>query len=543
MRTRSVLLVAIGAMVLSVLGPLGGGEVAASGEAPASISTEICHPKPPDVCWKEGPTVNPQGKRLYFQLLDDYTIDIEAHIAVLGDLPPGRFDNTKWQNRMLNRLADISVPACSGAGCKVAGFDYLALENGVLTIREGYRWDGPSTPRNIKLMGNMRASLVHDAIYDLMRARLIVPQTGIVNSTGGLNRLIADVMFYILAIEDGAPGPAASFDVIRGFGGSRTRWILHEKFPWKWHSVAAAGPDMAVPASCQAQMVQLDGSNSRWAKSLTWFEGTEPLGIGVSPVVLLEPGIHVITLQADDLVADPYSFNYDPGHFPDTDQLVVTVGRLGMIIGTEGADRLVGTPGDDMIVGLGGDDTIKGGGGNDTICGGPGKDKLIGQGGDDSLDGGRGSDILRGGPGNDVLAGRGGNDLLTGGGGNDRMHGGPGKDTVSFASATATITADLAAGLADGQGGDTLIAVEHLIGSDKADRLIGDRDANRLWGGKGNDVIIGRGGADKLYGRAGDDRLLGKAGDDTLVGGSGVDYVNGGPGNDVCRGETLIACE
>ncbi len=543
MHTRSVPLVAIGAMVLSVLGPVGVGEVAAEEAAPAAIAPVICHPNAPDVCWKEGPTVNAQGKRLYFQLLDDYSIDIGALIGDLGKLPPGRFDNTKWQNRMLNRLAAISVPACSGGGCPVAGFDYLALEKGVLTIRAGYRWDGPSTPRNIKLMANMRASLVHDAIYDLMRARLIVPQTGIVNSTGGLNRLIADVMFYILAVEDGAPGPGASFDVIRLGGGPRTRWILHEKFPWKWHSVAAAGPDMAVPVSCQAQMVQLDGSGSRWAKSLTWFEGTEQLGFGVSPLVLLNPGRHVITLQADDLAADPYKFNYDPNHFLDIDQVVVTVGRPGMIIGTENADILVGTAGDDMIVGLGGDDIIKGGGGDDMICGGLGNDKLIGQGGDDSLFGGGGDDILRGGAGNDVLGGRTGNDVLAGGRGNDTMDGGAGKDTVTFASATRKITANLADGFAEGQGTDSLTAIEHLIGSDKADRLVGNSASNRLWGAQGDDVIIGRGGADKLFGRAGDDRLLGKAGNDKLVGGSGVDYVNGGPGDDMCSGETRIACE
>ncbi len=41
---------------------------------------------------------------------------------------------------------------------------------GVLTIRKGYAWDGPSGP-TFDTLNFMRGSLVHDALYQLMRER------------------------------------------------------------------------------------------------------------------------------------------------------------------------------------------------------------------------------------------------------------------------------------------------------------------------------------------------------------------------------------
>ena len=55
---------------------------------------------------------------------------------------------------------------------KILGF-YIASEfveltqDGVLVIREGYAWDGPSGP-TYDSKSSMRASLVHDALYQLM---------------------------------------------------------------------------------------------------------------------------------------------------------------------------------------------------------------------------------------------------------------------------------------------------------------------------------------------------------------------------------------
>ena len=47
--------------------------------------------------------------------------------------------------------------------------EYIALTTaGRLTIRRGYAWDGPSGP-SIHSKNFMRGSLVHDALYQLMR--------------------------------------------------------------------------------------------------------------------------------------------------------------------------------------------------------------------------------------------------------------------------------------------------------------------------------------------------------------------------------------
>jgi hypothetical protein len=47
--------------------------------------------------------------------------------------------------------------------------EYISLDTtGVLTIKDGYAWDGPSGP-SIDTLSFMRGSLVHDALYQLMR--------------------------------------------------------------------------------------------------------------------------------------------------------------------------------------------------------------------------------------------------------------------------------------------------------------------------------------------------------------------------------------
>lgn len=47
--------------------------------------------------------------------------------------------------------------------------DFIALNtSGLLTIKKGYAWDGPSGP-TVDTLNFMRGSLVHDALYQLMR--------------------------------------------------------------------------------------------------------------------------------------------------------------------------------------------------------------------------------------------------------------------------------------------------------------------------------------------------------------------------------------
>ena len=55
--------------------------------------------------------------------------------------------------------------------------DFLDLSlSGKLVVKKGYAWDGPSGPV-IDTKENLRASLVHDALYQLMRRDFLKTRT------------------------------------------------------------------------------------------------------------------------------------------------------------------------------------------------------------------------------------------------------------------------------------------------------------------------------------------------------------------------------
>ena len=170
-------------------------------------------------------------------------------------------------------------------------------------------------------------------------------------------------------------------------------------------------------------------------------------------------------------------------------------------IGSDFADTITG----DSYVNI-----IDGGKGNDTLNGESGNDTLIGGAGSDSLDGGYGDDWLIGGLGNDTLNGNSGN------------------DTVDYSSATSAINADLSTGISTGQGTDTLVAIERIIGTNRADVMGWLSNATTtntslaLLGGKGNDSLVGSSGYDTLDGGEGADTLAGGANADTYY----VDHTN-----------------
>ncbi len=176
------------------------------------------------------------------------------------------------------------------------------------------------------------------------------------------------------------------------------------------------------------------------------------------------------------------------------------LGVVATIIGTPDPEVINGTAGNDVILAGNGDDTVNGLGGNDIICGGNGND---------TINGGDGNDLLDGGPGNDALRGE------------------AGVDTVSYASATAAVTASLTANAGSGGGGaDTFVLVENVTGSAFHDVLVGNAGANVLLGQNGNDRLDGVAGNDDLQGGNGDDLLTGRLGNDRYHGGAGIDTAN-----------------
>jgi hypothetical protein len=256
------------------------------------------------------------------------------------------------------------------------------------------------------------------------------------------------------------------------------------------------------------------------------------------------------------------------------------VGAAGNIIAGPGVTVTEGGPPAPVaetgvtITGTAGNDTINGTALADVLSGLAGNDTLQGYAGDDKLDGGGMTDRLWGGDGNDSLAGGAGNDTLDGGAGNDGLNGGDGTDTAEYRSAAAGVTMSLAVAGAQntgGAGGDTVTAVENLIGSAYADTLSGSSGSNKLIGSTGNDILDGGAGNDTLSGGAGSDtasyasaaagvsvslattaaqntvgagsdtltsieNLIGSAYADTLTGNGGANVLNGRAGDDTLNG-------
>jgi len=89
--------------------------------------------------------------------------------------------------------------------------EFIDLDtNGNLKVKKGYAWDGPSGPvKDTK--ENMRASLIHDALYQLMRHGELKSRT---------HRKAADQIFKDICKADGVSNLRASiyYKALRRFG-------------------------------------------------------------------------------------------------------------------------------------------------------------------------------------------------------------------------------------------------------------------------------------------------------------------------------------
>ena len=102
------------------------------------------------------------------------------------------------------------------------------------------------------------------------------------------------------------------------------------------------------------------------------------------------------------------------------------------------------------------------------------------------------------------------------------FRGGAGKDTVSYADATAGVTARLGNGPDDGRPGDDddIADAETIVGSRFADDLAGTPAAEAFRPGQGDDVVRGDGGADRYESLAtadGADRIIGSRQGDIVL--------------------------
>ncbi len=89
--------------------------------------------------------------------------------------------------------------------------EFIDLDtNGELVVKNAYAWDGPSGPV-IDTPKNMRASLVHDALYQLMRNEELRART---------HRKTADKLFRDICKEDAVSSLRANvyYRALRKFG-------------------------------------------------------------------------------------------------------------------------------------------------------------------------------------------------------------------------------------------------------------------------------------------------------------------------------------
>lgn len=211
-----------------------------------------------------------------------------------------------------------------------------------------------------------------------------------------------------------------------------------------------------------------------------------------------------------------------------------TLTGIEYVVGSEFDDTITGDDGDNLFFLLGGDDSLDGGGeaelgdvvmyewseaavtvnlttgtatgeGSDTLTG---VEHVVGSTLDDTITGDASVNYLVGREGNDTLIGMAGDDGFVGGDGDETIDGGRGVDWVDFEDAPGPVTADLVAGTATGDGSDTLVGIEGMLGSQNDDTLTGDSADNTIMGRDGDDVLDGAAGTDTLDGGAGTDTCL-----------------------------------
>ncbi len=191
------------------------------------------------------------------------------------------------------------------------------------------------------------------------------------------------------------------------------------------------------------------------------------------------------------------------------------------------------------LIGSDYDDWLSGDDENNELYGGAGNDLLEGREGHDGLYGGIGNDHLKGGGGVDNLYGGAGEDILDGGAGEDYARYDFSNKGIAIELSNRGKQSDLGDSSIEGSDsiGDTLISIEHVVGSNHADYVSGDGKANELRGLQGDDILYGRDGDDQLEGDEGDDRLYGEDGEDRIDGGWGDDHLYGGDDNDQLYGD------
>lgn len=102
-------------------------------------------------------------------------------------------DHIKYTSGYKYQLAEDYTLQTTIIPFKEVNTEFIKLTTtGLLTIKEGYAWDGPSGP-TIDTKSSMRGALVHDAGYQLAREELISQHY----------RIKLDELLHDICVEDG----------------------------------------------------------------------------------------------------------------------------------------------------------------------------------------------------------------------------------------------------------------------------------------------------------------------------------------------------
>ncbi len=112
----------------------------------------------------------------------------------------------------------VSVDTPYVVGAKIKAPFIRMGKTGRMMVLKGYCWDGASGP-TIDTKSTMRASLVHDCCYQLIREKWLP------SAVWKDNKAKADTLFYHLLLEDGMPKWRAKYyyQAVKWFGNSSSR--------------------------------------------------------------------------------------------------------------------------------------------------------------------------------------------------------------------------------------------------------------------------------------------------------------------------------
>lgn len=174
-------------------------------------------------------TFKENGRLEFIELQRDYTIDLSEKFLIPENLPDDYESEAGFYESWSKSVSEPSM-----------NWDFISFDAGELTIKQGYRWDGASypckdfvppnpIPHCIDDTFNIRSSLIHDALYDLMRMEYLIwdqTQPDILGLPAGepceakgsfdgyANRKMADMLLYMIGMEEGQSKSLALLPII-----------------------------------------------------------------------------------------------------------------------------------------------------------------------------------------------------------------------------------------------------------------------------------------------------------------------------------------